>query len=193
MTNEKTKIFEFPGNEDYKIPEFQDCDIEQIPRIVHEQIDEQRRFDEVKNAVLLRKPLMTDFAEAGKVFLLAYYQQSMAEGYQSKHYAVYGVDVSQSGELMGSGLSLLELDESNHAKGEPPFVQYTRTQESSRNQGLAIRRLIVLNEANKALFKMPLTSGMFASGDQAAEAAWQHLVAKNFAVQDEHGGYRFIK
>lgn len=189
---ETTKLFELPEAGNY-VPQLQNCRMDDVPRVVHEVIFSQRRTDEVTKATLQRKPQVADFGEAGKTFVLAYHQSKMLEGYPTRDYAVFAVDVSRSDEFMGYGLSLLELDENNQEIGEPPFVQYTLTEGNYRDQGLAVRRLIVLNEANKAMFSQFLHSGTFAENGRAAEAAWQQLVNRNLAVKSDDGYYRFIK
>ena len=189
----RPKLFQLPERDNYQLPPLKKCDMENVPREVHEQIYHQRATDEVAKSTLLGSPLNIDFGEAGRVFVLAYHQQKTLDGYPSKDYAVYTVDIGQNGELMGYGLSLLELDAKNQEVSEPPFLRYTYTPNNFRGQGLATRRLIVLNEANKSLFKHFLSSGSSRQGAPAAEGAWQSLVAKGFAVEGENGNYRFIK
>ena len=190
MTNEKIKIFQITEGADSNLPLFQDCEPDDVPEEARAQIKlVANNLEAVQTP--LGEPRYMDFGDSGKVYVLACRQTAQYEGYQTRNYAVYSVDIGPDGEYMGIGASLLELDQDNHEKGDPPFVQWTQTKDEYRNRGLATRRLIVLNEANKQFFSQRLSSGNFTE-DPAAEKAWQRLTELGLAAQDEHGGYQFI-
>ncbi|HLG91152.1 MAG TPA: hypothetical protein VI336_03295 [Candidatus Saccharimonadales bacterium] len=190
MTNEKTKIFQTTEGAGSNLPFLHDCEPDDVPEEARDQIKlVANNLESIQTP--LRKPNYMDFGDGGKAYVLTYHQTSQYEGYQTRNYAVYSVDIGPDGEYMGIGTSLLELDQDDREKGDPPYVEWTYTRDAYKNRGLATRRLIVLNEANKQFFNHRLSSGSFAE-DPAAEKAWQRLTELGLAAQDEHGGYQFI-
>ncbi|HET9721456.1 MAG TPA: hypothetical protein VFP32_00290 [Candidatus Saccharimonadales bacterium] len=194
MGNEdESMLFEMTGS-DFNIPQFQECVLEEVPQAVRDQIsDEAVRLQEVAQPTLLRRPVLLDFGGHGKTYLLAYHQIKQVEGYETRDKAIYAVDLSENEEVMGYGVSLLDLDDNDQEKDGPPFVQWTSTSQEFAKRGLGVRRLIILNEANKFFFNHLMSSGSFTGDNPAAQLAWERLVRHGMAVKDEDGSYRFIK
>jgi hypothetical protein len=181
-----SKLFEIPADRKVVIPDFEKVRYEDIPAIVIDQVDFDLRILEMVSKELVRLPVKLDFKEAGKAYLLAYDYDSSLDG-SAKSRAIFEADVSLDGRAMGSGYSLIELDAVGREQVRPA-VGHTFTEPDFTRQGLALRRLFILNEANKKWFGDALGSGTFVSSegqDSPAKAMWEQLEAMGLAVKED--------
>lgn len=89
---------------------------------------------------------------------------------------------------MGMANSILETE---GTEADKPFVQFTRNAEDFHKQGLALRRLIVLNEVNRMFFNLSLGSGSFSATSDNARKTWERLAAAGLALKLDEDIYRF--
>jgi hypothetical protein len=184
------KLFELPSEGEVVLPNFEEVRLEDVPRLALDQIDFDMRIQEI-NRKPIKLPVRLDFNEAGLVYLLAYDFDSSIEG-SAKFRSIYLADISQEGQAMGSGYSLIDLDETGREKVRP-YVGHTFTEPDFTRQGLGLRRLVILNEANQRWFGDSLGSGAFVSSQgesSQAKGLWNQLETHGLAVK-EGEGYRF--
>ena len=185
--NLNSKLFELPADGEVVLPELEEVALEDIPESVIDQIQFEERTQVLSSTRALGKARVLDFGPAGNAYLLTYHAERDV-GVFSRFYVVNEIDTTNSGEIMGAGISFLELSD-NGQETDVPCVQYTFTKHEYERQGLALRRLIILNMANKMIFKRPLASGSFV--DPGVEQLWQKLEAAGLATKIEEGYYLF--
>jgi hypothetical protein len=178
-------LFELPAEGTVAIPNFEEIARNEVPEEVLGAISAQDRKGTITISELLGMPQAANFGEGGLAYIVPYYEERASMANQQN--AIYVVDVDTSGELLGIGVSSLTLDNQGHPKGLP-FVRDTMSY--TKGRGLGLRRLVLLNEINKRLFDLRLSSNTM--GNPQAERLWQFLVQKGFAEEKEIGRYQFI-
>jgi hypothetical protein len=182
-----SRLFELPANGNAILPPEESLELNELPEAVIEQVRFEENMQELSTVRQMNKPKVMDFGSAGKAYIVADYCERDI-GTFSKFYVVNEIDISTDGNLMGGGLSFLELDE-NGVETDDPYVQFSFTKPGYERQGLGLRRLIILNEINKKLFHRNLTSGSFIEPN--IEALWQRLEQAGLAEKIEENHYRF--
>lgn len=181
------KLFELPPDGKVLLPDFEIVRQEDLPEEAIYQIDLNMGLHEAIRRRLIKTPLKLDFNSAGYAYLMAYDFEAGNEGL-AKFRGVFEADISADGEYMGSGFSLIDLDEVGREKVRP-YVGHTFTEPGFIRKGLGLRRLFILNEANKKWFGDSLGSGLFIPSDDDedpyAKAMWEQLVAHGFAVKED--------
>ncbi len=181
-----SRLFEIPPDGKVVLPELQQLVHQEVPPSVLEQIDLEMRIQEINIYQAEKTPFLADFGSAGKAYLLAYYLERRVP-WVDRFYSVYEVDLASSGEVIGSGSSLIDLD---NVKRETtrPYMWHTNTNEDYQDRGLGMRRLVLLNEINKRLFRDSLGSGSLTAPEPVH--IWERLVEKGLVIK-EGEGYRF--
>lgn len=187
------KLFELPPQGEVQLPNFEEVRLEEVPQLALEEVDFDFRIQEAIRRKLIRLPVKLDFGRGGQMYLFAYDYESGVEGL-AKFRGLFAADISADGQAMGSGYSLIDLDEVGRERVRP-YVGHTFTEPGFIRMGLGLRRLIVLNEANKRWFKDSLGSGNFIPVGENGETShskevWERLEAKRLVVK-EGEGYRF--
>ena len=101
---------------------------------------------------------------------------------------LYLFDIGDDDTLAGFGVVSMFVDTEYEDMKDRPFVDYTRTSEEYRRQGLGRRRLINMNAASQQFFNLPLYSSRVIQDD--ALRLWQDLEQEGLVIQDR-GSYRF--
>jgi hypothetical protein len=185
------KIFELPADGPVLLPEFEEIKVKDLPEGARFLINSDMGAIEATNRKMIKVPIKLVFEDAGTSYLVAYDFESGLEGL-AKFRGVFAADISASGEGMGSGYSLIDLDEAGR-ENVRPYIGHTFTQPAFEHQGLGVRRLLIINEANKKWFKDSLGSGQFAGvvGEIShAKNIWELLVSKGLVIR-EGTGFRF--
>jgi hypothetical protein len=181
------RLFEIPADGQATLPDFRPVSAESIPPIVSDLVLRLDRTGTITRRAPLETAQRLDFGPAGETYVLPYYEERSS--LEDKQNAVYVIDVSESGEVMGFSISTLNLP-ADAEGSNTPFVRDTFTNYDYLRKGLNLRRLIVLNEANKLFFQKILHSNP--SIGPGAELVWQRLEQAGLAKRDQ-GGYSFIK
>jgi hypothetical protein len=182
--HERPRLFQFSEIDDVAT-KFEPYPLKQIPLAALREIERRNFRSDTTTLEHLGSAFKLDFGDAGSAAILAYYREKY--GGLNKSFEVYAADISRNGELMGVGASSLEVDPVTGQEGVP-FVVYTHTERPFLSLGLGLRRLIVLNQANKQLFNLPLHSG--AALEPEAEKLWQRLEQEGLTIK-EGPRYRF--
>lgn len=184
-------LFELPAHGEVHLPPFETTQMELVPQPALDQVEFDLRVQEAVKKKLLRHPARMDFGPGGRVYLFAYDFESGIEG-TAKFRGIFASDISPDGRAMGSGYSFIELDEKDRERTRP-IVGHTYTEPAFARQGLGLRRLIILNEANKKWFKDSLGSDSFVTereGSSQAKRLWEQLETAGLAVKEDIA-YRF--
>lgn len=100
-------------------------------------------------------------------------------------------------QVVGLGSLFFQTQSQDPNFKDQPYVSWTETKRSFRGQGLALRRLHVLNQISLQQWRHPIRSGFII--EEGAKAVWEKLIAgeqaEKFVVEDEIEGpktiYRF--
>jgi hypothetical protein len=191
--DEKQKLFELPSDGDISLPVAEQSSDPEIEQIISDATAVAERSKDHLRIKLDPATYRFDFGSSGSVYIKTAHQQSYYSDKTENSHLIYAIDLDNSGQVMGSALSIFHSDyggEENH-----PFVGWNQTKARFYRQGLSLRRLIVLNEMCKQLYGDKLTSsGIFVdrSPENPAIKTWESL-ARVGLIEKTEPGYRFVK
>jgi len=100
------------------------------------------------------------------------------------------VDLAKNKEVVGHGVVTLWTGAPEDDKFQTrPFVDFTRTYDKFKRQGLGRRRLLVMNAASRRFFNLPLYASKIINDD--ALRLWQKLEDDGLVVKSDDT-YRFV-
>jgi hypothetical protein len=105
-------------------------------------------------------------------------------GGAGKEESTYVVDV-RNGEVAGYGEIRWHLENADEYFKDKPFVGYTKTMEGHRRQGLAERRLRLMNAVAREKYGLPIHSDTVIA--EGAKAMWEKLVKEGRARKYKEG------
>lgn len=191
MSGTAPPLFELPPETKPILPPFIKIGWADLPRQVTNQFEFDNRLQEISSLELARNPQVLDFAEKGRAYVVAFHAKRNADNVRLN--IIHEVDLSQEQIVAGGGTTFLELDEDNKPTHENPYVQFTFTRPDYTRRGLALRRLLILDEANKSIFGRHLESGGFTGEETGAEEVWKKLGAAGLVEHFEVPEFEEIK
>ena len=118
--------------------------------------------------------------ETGDVGYIA--EQTKTYGHGEKEEVIHLVDTTHDGAIKGYGEIRFNKESSEDYFHDKPFVGTTRTEEEYRGEGLARRRLLVMNLVTVARLGLALHSDTLIAHEHALRT-WERLVREERAMK----------